>query len=181
MFTLLASAVYAVGSGEIPRASPSPTIEEKKIDCDSLSLRVDRIKCRLKYGAKEENVDYDVRVPEACRTLRNPTACIALYKNVQQNRCYEKTVTEKDRCFKTLVGFSGNKTEESARNYMILLLYGIEERIEDANEAGTVSDDKAAEIIDLIVDIKQDILDGKKRADIVIKLNELRQKLGSIK
>lgn len=134
--------------------------------------------CRIKI--KGDIIDYEKRVPEACRALRSPTACIALYKNAQQNRCYDKIGTEKDRCFRMLVGFSRNSGEEPARNYLILLLYGLEEKIENANEAGAVSDDSAAEIIDLIVDIKQDILNWKKRAEIVIKLNELKQKIRTV-
>ena len=133
---LLASVlVYAIGSGEIPRnssmkANSTNTSEMKRMDCENLNIRVDRIRCRLQNKTREDDVDYDVRVPEACRTLRTPTACISLYKNVQRDKCYDHAGKEKDRCFRRLVGFSKNNTSElSARNYMILLLYGLEERI----------------------------------------------------
>ncbi|MEK6843922.1 MAG: hypothetical protein AABX83_00695 [Nanoarchaeota archaeon] len=187
IFLLLASVfVYAAGSAEIPRNSSmktnsTNTSEMKRMDCENLNIRVDRIRCRLQNKTREENVDYNVRVPEACRTLKSPTSCIALYKNVQRDKCYDHVGAEKDRCFRRLVGFSKNNTSElSARNYLILLLYGLEERIEDANEAGTISDSDTAEIIDLIVDIKQSILDGEKRAEIVVKLNELKQMIKSV-
>mgnify|MGYP001609005352 CR=1 FL=1 len=65
---------------------------------------------------------------------------------------------------------------QKARDYLILLLYDLEERIEDAVKEGKITLDTSSEIIDLIAQIKQDILDGKKRSEILTKLNDLKAK-----
>jgi len=185
--------VYAAGSSTIPpQPTPTPTISDKameKKDCESVTMRKERIKCRLQNKVEEDgNIDYDVRVPEACKTLRNPTACIALYKNVQSSQCYNLEGRDKDKCFKETAGirsnFSGLIPEEraqKAREYLVFLLYEFEERIEDDNKKGLISDDSAAEIIELITQIKEDILSGKNRAEIMPKFNELKQKIRAVR
>jgi len=206
--------VYAAGTGEVPsdstnydssnndnaesdtttNSNPSPAErkmkkdKEENIDCDSKSTRLERIKCRIKNKIQEEGetIDYEKRVPEACRTLKNPTACIALYKNVRS--CYKLEGREKNRCFKRAAGFAKVKLGEEiegraqkARQYMVTLLYELEERIEKANEEGKITDEKSAEIIDLIVAIKEDILEGKKKAEILPKLNSLKKKIKEVR
>ncbi len=178
--------VYAAGSSTIPQPPPAPASSNdiiKKKDCESISIREERIKCRLQNKVEDENVDYEARVPEACKTLRNPTSCIALYKNVQTRGCYDMEGRDKDKCFKETIGVKGNlgaltqERAQKAREYLVFLLYEFEERIEDDNKNGLISDDSAAEILELITRIKEDILNGKKRADILPKLNELKQKI----
>ncbi len=187
--------VYAAGTSEVPSDSTKSDSsnngnkdKEEKIDCDSKSIRIERIKCRIKNKIQEERetVDYEKRVPEACRTLKNPTACIALYKNVRS--CYKIEGREKNRCFKRAAGFIKAKLGEEiegraqkARQYMVTLLYELEGRIEKANEEGKITDEKSAEIIDLIVAIEQDILEGKKKAEILPKLNSLKKKIKEVR
>ncbi len=185
--------VYAAGSSTIPsQPTPTPTISDKameKKDCETIAMRIERIKCRLQNKTEEgENIDYEARIPEACKTLRNPTACIALYKNVQARRCYDMEGRDKDKCFKETAGirsnFSGLIPEEraqKAREYLVFLLYEFEERIEDDNKKGLISDDSAAEIIELITQIKEDILSGKNRVEIMPKFNELKQKIRAVR
>ena len=203
LFSIIFLSVFgiAAGSSEIPTTdttpSPSPTIEKTqtpqdtlektKTACDSKSTRLERIKCRIKNKLKEnEEVDYEKRVPEACRTLKNPTACIALYKNTRP--CFKLSNKEKDKCFKKAIGFIRTKISEEtqdkvqkARQYLATLLYELEERIEKANEAGKISDEKSAEVINMIVEIKQDILEEKKKSEIIPKLNQLKKKIRELR
>mgnify|MGYP001564558913 CR=1 FL=1 len=203
--------VYAAGSSTIPEETstptptqtpqqspiPSPTItpsqknsqQNKPAECESGIELKERIKCRLENKRDEEGeIDYEVRIPEACRALKNPTACIALYKKVQQQKCYDLEGREKDKCFKTVIGMKGaSLAEESleiraqkAREYMVLLLYDLEERIEDKYEIREITSEIASEIIALIEEIKQDILNNEKRSNILINLNELKQKWRAI-
>ena len=188
--------VYAAGSSTIPQANSSrmdkvnKTDKTTKTDCESFSMRKERIKCRLQNRSEyEEDVDYNVRVPEACRTLRNPTACIAIYKNVQSRGCYKLDSEEKDSCLKRAVNITRARLSElpnqervqKSREYLVLLLYELQERIEKGQEDGSINTDKAAEIIDLIDEIKQDILNEKRRAEILPKLNDLKQKIREIR
>ncbi len=166
---------------------PEDKLEKTKTACDSRSTRLERIKCRIKNKLKEnEEIDYEKRVPEACRTLKNPTACIALYKNTKP--CFKLSTKEKDKCFKKAIGFIKTKISEEtqdkaqkARQYLVTLLYELEERIEKANEAGKISDEKSAEVIDMIIEIKQDILEEKKKSEIIPKLNQLKKKIRELR
>ena len=188
--------VYAAGSSTTPQTTKTANSSDranntidKRGDCESFSMRKERIKCRLQNKSDDDNVDYDRRVPEACRTLRNPTACIAIYKNVQNRGCYKLDSREKDSCFKRTVNITkanltdlpNQERKQKSREYLVLLLYELQERIEKAQEDGSINTDKAAEIIDLIEEIKQDILGDKRRAEIVLKLNELKQKIREVR
>lgn len=155
----------------------------REIDCDNITSRRERIKCRLQNVEEDDGeIDYDKRTPEACRSIRNPVACVALYKNVQKRQCYEQNATEKDECFRNVTGFKKQeRNETSAREYLVLLLYELQERIEIANEDGNVSDDDAANIIELIVEIKQDILNGEKKNVILPKFQELRDLIREVR
>lgn len=205
-FTILISLtifVYAAGSSEIPQPQPTPTpkstptpttgffsVDEPPVrnkECDSIPALSGRILCRLennKEGIKEK-ADYEKQVPEACRTLKNPTACIALYKKVQDNKCYDLKGKEKDKCFKDVVGIKKKLAEENdkankARQYLILLLYDLEERVENAVADQKILPAAGAKIITLIIEAKQLILDNKPKSEIVSKLNELKEEWGPL-
>ena len=166
-------------------------------ECDALETREERIKCRLRVhvvasqkGFEEEESDYDRRTPEACRSLRNPVACIALYKRVQASKCYDiEDGRRKDHCLKRAANITKSDLKtlqkeeriQKSREYLVLLLYELQERIEKAHENGNVSDDDAAAIISLIVEIKQDILEGKRKTEILPKLQELRNKIREVR
>lgn len=203
-FTILISLtifVYAAGSSEIPQPQPTPTPKPastnsfsasdeppvRNKECDSIPQLKERILCRLennKEGIKEQ-VDYEKQIPEACKTLKNPTSCISLYKKVQENKCYDLQGKEKDKCFKDIVGIKKKLAEENdkankARQYLILLLYDLEERVENAVEEDKIVPNSGAKIITLIIEAKQLILDNKPKSEIVSKLNELKEEWGSL-
>src|SRR3989344_3691330 len=152
--------------------------------CENPSSRRERIHCRLSLG-ENYTVPKD-NVPEACRNLRNPVACIALYKNVRP--CYELEGRAKDRCFKSVSQFRGaNLSQENnesrpqrARQYLVILLYDLEERIEDKQQNGEITLEESSELIDLIVEIKQKILDDARRSEILPLLTDLKVKYREI-
>src|SRR3989338_3228081 len=159
--------------------------EERK--CDIMDKREDRIKCRLRlarlFKYKDEEINYENRVPEACRSLKNPVACISLYKRAQKDNCFKiENSRKKDFCLKKsaeilkgeLKDLSKEERVNKSRNYLILLLYDLQDKIEKANNDGTISDEDASAIINLIVEIKENLLEGKKKAEILPKLRELR-------
>ena len=167
---------------------------EKLRKCDEKDNRTERIKCRLINKMEEgedENgtIDFERRVPEACRSLRNPVACIALYKRVHNNGCYSLDGRNKDVCLKRaaniteakLKDISREERNQKAREYIVLLLYELEERIEQGNEDGKISDEDAAKIIDLIVKIKEDVLNGEPKSVVLPELRELRDELREVK
>lgn len=168
--------------------------DDDRRKCDYKDNRTQRIKCRLMNKMEEgedENgtINFEKRVPEACRSLRNPVACIALYKRVHNNGCYSLDGRNKDVCLKRaaniteakLKDISREERNQKAREYIVLLLYELEERIEQGNEDGKISDGDAAAIIDLIVKIKSDILNGEKKDVVLPELKELRDKLRAVK
>ena len=76
-----------------------------------------------------------------------------------------------------LKDLSKEERVNKSRNYLILLLYDLQDKIEKANNDGTISDEDASAIINLIVEIKENLLEGKKKAEILPKLRELRDKI----
>ena len=87
----------------------------------------------------------------------------------------------KNKCFKRLANFAKAKLKDEkvdknkkSRDYVVLLLYDIQEKIEKAIENERVGVDKGAEAIDKIVEIKEDILNGIKKNDIKPKMLQLR-------
>lgn len=165
----------------VTNESADATTNKTRIDCESSETRRERIKCRLQNRTLAEK---PVNVPEACRRLSNPQACIALYNKVRP--CYQLEGRNKDRCFKIASGFTKTNLSEEmqaraekARNYLITLLYDLEERVESAVDSGKITAEKGAEIIDLIVKIKQDILDKKPRQEIRAGLSQLKELWGA--
>ena len=62
----------------------------------------------------------------------------------------------------------------SKRNYLILLLYEIQERIEEKHENGEISTNDAAKLIDTIIEIKRDILFGEPQSIIKSKIKNFK-------
>jgi len=202
IFLLGFSSVFAAGTSTVDDSSDEATSEEDDAAvatdaCDSQTDRKERILCRLRE-AKEARLanraalreryasaDYERDVlPEACRrlgeatqtTITSKTQCRELYNNLRE--CYSMSGREKPRCFKENAGLTGNRLSDAApkyvRNYVVALLYDIQERVEHANEEGNVSDEDAAAIIDLIVEIKEDIMNGEGRGVVRPKIAELK-------
>lgn len=166
--------------------------EKKRIReaCEDTENRRERIKCRLQY-IKDHKEEFDAgynALPEACRKLEKDDRgrCVAFYKKSQA--CYEMKGIEKNKCFKRLANFAkanirdeDSERGQKARDYAILLLYDIQEKIEQAIENDRVDADAGADAIDKIVEIKQDILDGKTKREITPKMLQLRTLLKNIK
>ncbi len=160
--------------------------------CENKKDRKERIRCRLKYIKKhkeEFKAPYN-KAPEACRGLGidKKSRCKQFYKNSQ--KCYLKKGKYKNKCFKRLANFAKTKLKDEkenknknkkSRDYVILLLYDIQEKIEKAIENERVDADKGAEAIDKIVEIKEDILNGIKKNDIKPKMLQLRTLLKDLK
>jgi hypothetical protein len=159
-------------------------------DADSLN-RLQRIRCRL--SKSDEEREYEAprdTIPEACRRLTdattdkkaNPTACIALYKRARV--CYDLEGQDKARCFRRSAGFTRAQLSDEdptdrklkSREYFVTLLYDIQENIEEKVAAGTIDPDAGAEMIDIIVEIKHQALNGASRSEILPLLNDLKQK-----
>ncbi|MAH06935.1 hypothetical protein CMI38_01645 [Candidatus Pacearchaeota archaeon] len=162
-----------------------------EIECEDPGNRRDRIKCRLDY-VKENKKDYVApkdSVPEACRNLENNEreGCRVIYKKADQ--CYGKDGKGKNKCFKRVANFANaelkdekpNVRDGKAREYVVLLLYDIQEKIEHAIENGRVESGKGAEIIDTIVVIKELILKGEKKEVVKPLMRDLRVMLQSIR
>ncbi len=155
--------------------------------CEDKSTLKERIKCRLenKEVAREEK---SRSVEEACRSDSNATkmACERLY-NVSA-RCYEQAdAITKKKCFLQESGVNINKggtfratPDESKRNYVVLLLYDLQERIENMHENGNISSEQASSLIQKIVDIKRMILAKEKRSEIVLKMQEFKKEYREI-
>jgi len=145
------------------------------MNCEVQSNVSSRIECRLEQrGVKSINV-----TEESCRVLANPANCRSLYAKVAS--CYNMTGMQKDQCFKRIAGFVGQNiknqsanNKEALRNYLIFLLYNLQEKVEESFENNRTNSTQASETISLIVEIKQDILLGKKKADIRPKLERLK-------
>ena len=158
--------------------------------CENKKDRKERIICRLKYIKKhKEKVGVPSnKAPEACRGLGidKKSRCKQLYKN--SKICYVKKGKDKNKCFKRLANFAKAKLKDEkenknkkSRDYVILLLSDIQEKIEKAIENERVDADKGAEAIDKIVEIKEDILNGIKKNDIKPKMLQFRTLLKDLK
>ena len=152
-------------------------------NCEIQGNLTSRIRCRLEQrGIEGLNV-----TEESCRVLANPKNCMSLYAKVAS--CYKMDGVLKDQCFKRIAGFVGNKirnqssanNHEALRNYIIFLLYNLQEKVEKAYEDGNINETQTADTVALIVKIKQDILTGKTKADIKPEIQELRSKLEGLK
>lgn len=157
------------------------------IDCENSEIRRDRIKCRLEYIKNNKDYKNFNVLPEACRKIKDENKCLRLYEKSQS--CYEKTGREKNKCFKKVIGFARAKLKDEnpadrnnkAREYIVLLLYDVQEKIEDAIENNKIDVYKGAEIVDKIVEIKQMILNGDSKNDIKPSMIELREMIKNIK
>ncbi len=157
--------------------SARPSAERAKQICEDVKDRRERLKCRL----LNKEVSPNNTIEESCKSVFNPNACQRLYENAQ--KCYETDGTNRDRCFKKVAGFQravlahqAQEDKESIRNYMILVLYNLQERVEKAYEDGKINENEAASLIDQIVEVKQDILSGKTRAQIRYDVQQLKTK-----
>lgn len=166
------------GFTDDPDEFNSKSAKEVKETCESFTTRIERIKCRLeKKGLEISSVE------ESCRSLANPSNCQSLYNKV--NSCYDQNGIQKDQCFKRIAGFIGKgKLESEAkannkgalRNYAVFLLYDLQERVEEANEQGKIDAQRSAQVIELIIQIKEKLFLDKPKEEIrplIIQLKSL--------
>jgi len=156
--------------------------------CEDANNRIERISCRLSW-ARQHNSDYESpsgTVPEACRGLGNRALCQNLHDNVRE--CYDLNGRDKNRCFKRISGFvKGNLADEEtdrpmkAKKYVVVLLSDLQEKIESAVEKGRIDEDKGAELIEKIVEIKQFILDDGNKLEARAMMKELRDMIRSVR
>lgn len=158
-----------------PLAQTPPTVvtgpPAGNATCETLSTVKGRIQCRIEHGA-QTNVE-----EESCRGLKNSTSCHALYANAKP--CYDQTGTLKDACFKRVTGLSrasvvGEADKSKIRNYIVLLLYDVQEHVEQARTAGTIDAATAADIIARIVAAKQTALTGKNATEIRAAVDDVK-------
>jgi len=148
--------------------------------CENIDILRERIKCRFQYKAVARAEASQV-VEEACRGRASEQACIALYD--RSAMCYELTnAVAKKRCFLEKSGININAggtfraaPDDTKRNYVVLLLYELQERIENMEETGTLTSDEAAGLVAQIVEIKKLIIEGKPRSEIVPKIQTFKQ------
>ncbi|MBI2632074.1 hypothetical protein HYW75_03660 [Candidatus Pacearchaeota archaeon] len=189
LLIIFSISIYAIGSstGNTDTTTPSTSssesnsnIKSKSPNCEvQLTLNA-RIKCRLEQrGVSGLNI-----TEESCRVLVNPANCQSLYAKVAS--CYELgSGKQKDRCFKHIAGFTSAKVmeqasannKESLRNYLVFLLYDLQEKVENAYENGAITTEQASESISLIVQIKQKIFQNHTKSKIKPFFQELKAKL----
>lgn len=147
--------------------------------CEDKATPKERIKCRF------ENKEIAVKearttVEEACRDSNKKEACQTLYKRSAQ--CYNETnpITKK-KCLLKESGININAggtfraaPDETKRNYVILLLYDLQEKIEKKVDEGKITTEQAANLVTKIVEIKKLILSGAKRSEVAPKIKEFK-------
>ena len=156
--------------------------EEPKENCEAYSNLSQRIQCRLEKRGLEFNV-----TEESCRVLANPSNCQSLYNKVAA--CYDQSGFQKDECFKRIAGFTQAKVSEEAkannkqalRNYIIFLLYDLQEKVEDSYEDNKINSTTASEVISIIIEVKQAIILNKTKEEIKPMLQQLKIKIQELK
>lgn len=185
--------VYAIGRGgggyDSTARQDAEAASAMRIDCEdtaTFATMRERIHCRIQNRAAY--ISPVNSVPEACRDLRTATLtpetaqgrCVAYYRVIAP--CYnENSPQSKQGCLMRAAGIANSRLSDEtenrgqkARDFMIGLFYDLEERLENKNDEGLIDDETTAEGIAKIVEIKRMILEGKTRAEIMPKMQELR-------
>ena len=191
-FILIASIVAAAGSSTQSRQSDQggtllpypnattggPSNATPVTNCDSGSSVRERVNCRLERMRTHASEDVQVAgEDESCRNLNNSERCRGLYRASQ--RCYQMENKQKTSCFRNVIGLSNAAFREQSnkpavREYLVLVLYEAQERVESRVKANTTTAAEGARLIDMIVDIKQSILKGESKETIKAKIQSLR-------
>lgn len=153
------------GSGD-SGTDPGSTATENTLpdpipDCEENPNLQGRIQCRLLNPLQEESI------PEPCRASADIVSCTRLYSESED--CYGLSPSKKSTCFKTAAGFYQKEMPASdiaARNYAILLLYELQERVEDRFKDKKIDSYKASKIIESIEKIKIALLNSKSRSEV---------------
>jgi hypothetical protein len=183
----LSSFVLAAGSSTANSNNEEATVRgtDGMLMCEDKATLRERIKCRFENPSATYKEAYDT-VEEACRDDRYRTKCQALYQRAAT--CYSQSdYAVKKECFLKESGININtggtfraSPDESKRNYVILLLYELQERIEGIQEEGKITVDQATSLVTKIVEIKKMILAKEARASIAVKINEFKQEYRTV-
>lgn len=185
-FVLLLSTVHAAGSStrdsrEDDETDDSGQDSERDIaertlttNCTSIDDSRGRIKCRLE---KRSEAEKDYITEESCKGLegRKPERCRELYRSSE--KCYILNGSEKVSCLREKANYikENKPSSEAKRDYLVLLLYELQKRVEERFESGRITAEDSAAIIDQIVITKKAIIAGESRDQIKTELQKLRQ------
>ncbi len=183
--TLVLGAGISTGDTDDSNSENERKPTESRIVCEEKETLRERVKCRLENRAALKNYAYNV-VEEACRDGRFKERCEALYE--RSAKCYnEDNPVIKKRCFLSEAGINFNSQgtfraapDEAKRNYVVLLLYELQERIEKMQEEGKITTEQATSLVTKIVEIKKMILAGDSREDIVVKMKEFKEEYRTV-
>ena len=184
--------VYAVGSSSSSGGSSGgsssnnnndntqePPRENENLSCDNIDTLRERIQCRLENNEEGNGAD------ESCKGLTRASRCQTLYNLA--DRCYLLLGTEKDACFRQVIGFSSwtlrdeaSKNKDSIREYVVLLLYDLQERAENAYDENKITSDEASDLINQIVETKRIILENGSKEQIRAAIISLKSKWSMI-
>lgn len=176
---LLSSFVIAAGSST-RTVNNTPSNVNQSATCEGLTSLRERIQCRIDNPSIAAMEAYNA-IEEACRNNDRVEVCQELYE--RSEKCYYMNDSaSKKRCFLIESGININAggtfraaPDDQKRNYVVLLLYELQERIEDAEKENKITSDQASDLIAQIVEIKKMILNKEPRASIVIKINKLKE------
>jgi len=185
--------VSATQASANARARSTDEAITARAKCNQAEIRRERIKCRLEKRIEERESSDTTTLPEACRRLAQANtdrkitraACLRLFNSVRP--CYFETGREKLMCLRRASGLSEEgplprqADETPIRNYLVSLLEDLEERLEYAVEQDNLSAEQAAPLIEQIVEIKEDILNGETREVLRPKLRQLKADIQALK
>jgi hypothetical protein len=147
-----------------------------RVNCEAEESLRERIRCRLE---NKGNITNESSVPEACREIERQPACVALYRS--SVGCYlEENYKDKKECFLRQSGILQGGTlrsigNESKLNYTILLLYEVQERIENMYEKNLLTSNEASSLIEKITNIKKKLYEGVTKGETMSDIKELRE------
>ena len=168
---LIASFVSAAGSSTRDDTDSSLAI----INCnEKVSVR-ERVSCRI--AARPAGQDVDLRTyEETCRNLADKEGCLRLHRSASP--CYDVASIDKALCLRRNAGLGTGQLNRfdapDRRRYAALLMYELQERVEDAEEDGRMTADQAANLIAQIVDIKEALLNNTPVADVKVMMAEFK-------
>ena len=134
----------------------------------------------------EDSSAFELKITDACENLKARKAvlhCKSLYAKSQP--CYGKKGELKNKCLKTIAGFAKAQLkfedpetrDELSRNYAILLLNDLQEKVNDAVTNQKLNADKGSEINAKVLEIKEALLMGKSKNEIRPLFNQLETML----
>ena len=182
---ILSAFAFAAGSSTSGARTVAPAVRANATvitTCEDKESVEGRIKCRFENRETAKREAY-TNIEEACRSSADEKKekCRQLYE--RSASCYDQAdAVEKKKCFLKESGININAggtfraaPDETKRNYVVLLLYELQEKIEAKQEQGIITVDQATSLVTKIVEIKKLILSGAKRSDIVPKIQEFKQ------